>query len=140
MHGTRLWFKILFFSTLICSPKAWAQSDVLFSKNPCQTDLVTLNSRSSGALTADELLGTTQLLVKPPCDTLFTIKSFRFTLVRTGGKPAEVQNNYDGTITGEMYELIKTAVAGDKIYFEYLKLRDYKGSTRSHGALSFTVK
>jgi hypothetical protein len=99
-----------------------------------------IGGRDGGVITRQELISSGRLTITVPYDTLHRISSFRLTRVRTGTAPVELINAHDGGLTEEMKELIRAAVHGDKIYFEYIKCRANDESIRSLHALVFTVE
>jgi hypothetical protein len=98
--------------------------------------------KTNGEITREELLNSKGLLLENKPESVSGITSFRITMVEKGNVlgPMDLSNLDNGELTSKMREAIKSAPAGSKIYFEYIKCTNKDGSIRSLSPLNFVLK
>lgn len=132
---TRLFNLLILSFILVNTYKLQAQTTVTSSDLQC-----TVAGLTSGTINRKIILDAGELSLAGTAAGLYQIASFHLTRVRKNLDPIELTNASNGSLSDEMRQLIITAVSGDKLYFEYIKLKSGDGSTRSLGALMFKVE
>jgi hypothetical protein len=105
-------------------------------------DPVAMLAGSKGGPIAKEILAASPGIVVSmenfDFELFFIITSFRMTLVCRGRDPIEIGSE-SNLLTATMKQLILSAPAGSKIYFEYIRARLPDSTTRSLAPLNFVI-
>ena len=130
--------KLLCITMLTCIGNyALAQTPVTTEDKP--TAFVA--NKLGGLIDKKELIDAKKLLVKfPNSDKPYQVISFSMTRTGKDKDPVDISSNKGDAFTDDMMDVLRKATAGDKIYFENIKVKNAEGAQISIPALAFVVK
>ena len=122
--------KFIFLFLIFSSALAEAQNEKLsrFTAN--------ISGLTGGTITLQQLLDAKEISVSESC---WMVTSYRFTAFIKDKEPIERDFNFD-QIPIDLKEIISTLPSGTKIYFEYIKATDVRGTKPALPALSFVLQ
>jgi hypothetical protein len=94
-----------------------------------------------GTIRKETILHATRLsFTDQSLDSVYTITSFRMTIINPGYSPTEFYNKHDGTITEEMKKAVQMVQPGTKMYIEYIQCKDDQNKVRKIWAASYEIE
>ncbi|HNS11905.1 MAG TPA: hypothetical protein PKM97_04775 [Bacteroidia bacterium] len=121
-------YQVIFVLTLFFVGSSINAQDSSKVVNMGQRFLVNVGGISEGVISKETLIRAGELRVPKHAEGYYVLASFRLTHVRMmDGTLVEFNPTTDGRLTEEMINEIKQAKNGDKLYFEFIKVKSVEG-------------